>query len=441
MTIGIVLQLLVVAMAIWIGARTGGIGLGLWGAVGLLVLSACFGVVPTAPPVDVLLIVLAVITAASVLEAAGGTEVLVGIAERVIRAHPRQVTLVAPLTTWCFTFVAGTGHVVYPLLPVIYETAHRSRIRPERPMAVAAIASQQAITASPVSAATAAMIALFSEHGLSGWGLPQILIICVPSSLAGVVAAAVVSMFVGRDLEDDPDYQARLAAGLVMPPDGGPERPTATAAGRRAVGIFLAAVGLIILLGTLPGLRTPPGAAEAVPMPVAIELVMLSAAGVMLAVTGVTPEEVTRMATLRAGVVAVVAIFGLAWLGDSFVAHNKATILPAIARWTEAAPWTFGIGLFLTSVLLYSQAATTRALMPLGLSLGIAPAQLIALFPAVNGYFLIPATGSLIAAMTFDRSGTTRIGKYLVNHSFMMPGVVATVTAVATGMLLARLLF
>jgi anaerobic C4-dicarboxylate transporter DcuA len=441
MTIGIVLQLLVVAMAIWIGARTGGIGLGLWGAVGLLVLSACFGVVPTAPPVDVLLIVLAVITAASVLEAAGGTEVLVGIAERVIRAHPRQVTLVAPLTTWCFTFVAGTGHVVYPLLPVIYETAHRSRIRPERPMAVAAIASQQAITASPVSAATAAMIALFSEHGLSGWGLPQILIICVPSSLAGVVAAAVVSMFVGRDLEDDPDYQARLAAGLVMPPDGGPERPTATAAGRRAVGIFLAAVGLIILLGTLPGLRTPPGAAEAVPMPVAIELVMLSAAGVMLAVTGVTPEEVTRMATLRAGVVAVVAIFGLAWLGDSFVAHNKATILPAIARWTEAAPWTFGIGLFLTSVLLYSQAATTRALMPLGLSLGIAPAQLIALFPAVNGYFLIPATGSLIAAMTFDRSGTTRIGNYLVNHSFMIPGVVATVTAVATGMLLARILF
>ena len=441
MTIGIVLQLLVVAMAIWIGARTGGIGLGLWGAVGLLILSACFGVVPTAPPVDVLLIVLAVITAASVLEAAGGTEVLVGIAERVIRAHPRQVTLVAPLTTWCFTFVAGTGHVVYPLLPVIYETAHRSRIRPERPMAVAAIASQQAITASPVSAATAAMIALFSEHGLSGWGLPQILIICVPSSLAGVVAAAVVSMFVGRDLEDDPDYQARLAAGLVMPPDGGPERPTATAAGRRAVGIFLAAVGLIILLGTLPGLRTPPGAAEAVPMPVAIEIVMLSAAGVMLAVTGVKPEEVTRMATLRAGVVAVVAIFGLAWLGDSFVAHNKATILPAIARWTEAAPWTFGIGLFLTSVLLYSQAATTRALMPLGLSLGIAPAQLIALFPAVNGYFLIPATGSLIAAMTFDRSGTTRIGNYLVNHSFMIPGVVATVTAVATGMLLARILF
>ena len=437
MAIGIVLQFLVVATAIWIGARTGGIGLGLWGAVGLLVLSACFGVVPTAPPVDVLLIVLAVVTAASVLEAAGGTEVLVGVAERVIRAHPQQVTLVAPLTTWCFTFVAGTGHVVYPLLPVIYETAHRSGIRPERPMAVAAIASQQAITASPVSAATAAMIALFAEHGLTGWGLPQILLICVPSSLLGVVAAAVVSMFVGRDLEDDPDYQA----GLVAPPDGGPERPPATVAGRRAVGIFLAAVGLVVILGSFPWLRQPRGAGEPVPMPVAIEIVMLSAAAVMLAVTGVKPDDVTRTPTLRAGLVAVVAIFGLAWLGDSFVAHHKATILPAIARWTAAAPWTFGIGLFFTSVLLYSQAATTRALMPLGLSLGIAPPQLIALFPAVNGYFLIPATGSLIAAMTFDRSGTTRIGKYLVNHSFMMPGLVATVTAVATGMLLARILF
>ncbi|MEN9665186.1 MAG: hypothetical protein RLZZ326_1549 [Planctomycetota bacterium] len=441
MAIDIVLQFLVVALAIWIGARTGGIGLGLWGAVGLLVLSACFGVVPTAPPVDVLLIVLAVVTAASVLEAAGGTEVLVGVAERVIRAHPQQVTLVAPLTTWCFTFVAGTGHVVYPLLPVIYETAHRNGIRPERPMAVAAIASQQAITASPVSAATAAMIALFAEHGLAGWGLPQILLICVPSSLAGVVAAALVSMVVGRDLDDDPDYQARLGAGLVAPPDGGPNRPPETAAGRRAVGIFLTAVGLVVILGSFPWLRQPRGAGAPVPMPVAIEIVMLSAAAVMLAVTGVKPDDVTQTPTLRAGLVAVVAIFGLAWLGDSFVAHHKETILPAIARWTAAAPWTFGIGLFLTSVLLYSQAATTRALMPLGLSLGIAPPQLIALFPAVNGYFLIPATGSLIAAMTFDRSGTTRIGKYLVNHSFMIPGLVATVTAVATGMLLARILF
>ena len=308
-------------------------------------------------------------------------------------------------------------------------------------MAVAAIASQQAITASPVSAATAAMIALFAEQGQAGWGLPQILFICVPSSLLGVVAAAAVSMFVGRDLEDDPDYQARLAAGLVLPPDGGPDRPPATAAGRRAVGIFLAAVGLVVILGSFPSLRQPRGAGEPVPMPVAIEIVMLSAAAVMLAATGVKPDDVTRTPTLRAGLVAVVAIFGLAWLGDSFVAHHKATILPAIARWTAAAPWTFGIGLFLTSVLLYSQAATTRALMPLGLSLGIAPPQLIALFPAVNGYFLIPATGSLIAAMTFDRSGTTRIGKYLVNHSFMMPGLVATVTAVATGMLLGRILF
>jgi anaerobic C4-dicarboxylate transporter DcuA len=441
MTITVLLELVVVLASLWLGSRAGGIGLGLWGAVGLLVLAAGFGVVPTAPPVDVLLIVLAVVTAASVLEAAGGTEYLVGVAERVIRAHPRQVTIVAPLTTWCFTFVAGTGHVVYPLLPVIYETAHRRGIRPERPMAVAAIASQQAITASPVSAATAAMVALLADRGPTGWGLPQILMVCVPSSLVGVLAAAIVSMFLGRELADDPDYQARLAAGLVPPPEHGAERPPASAAGKQAVMIFLAAVGFVVLLGAFPALRQPRGAVDAVPMPVAIEIAMLSAAAVMLAVTGVKPDAVTQTPTMRAGLVALVAIFGLAWLGDSFVAHNKEALLPAIARWTGAAPWTFAIGLFLASVLLYSQAATTRALMPLGLTLGISPGELIALFPAVNGYFLIPATGSLIAAISFDRSGTTRIGRYLVNHSFMIPGLVATVTAVLTGLLLTRILF
>ena len=215
MTLSIILQFVVVLAAIWMGSRYSGVGLGLWGAVGLLVLAVAFGVAPTSPPIDVMLIILAVIMAASVMDAAGGIDFLVRIAERIIRANPKYVTIVAPLTTWSFTFVAGTGHIVYPLLPVIYETAHQSGIRPERPMAVATIASQQAITASPVAAATAAMIGLFSEKGLTQWGLPEILMICVPATLTGVVAAAIVSMFLGKDLKDDPEYQARLAAGDV----------------------------------------------------------------------------------------------------------------------------------------------------------------------------------------------------------------------------------
>ncbi|MBK6927824.1 MAG: anaerobic C4-dicarboxylate transporter [Comamonadaceae bacterium] len=441
MTFAIVLQFLVVLAAIWMGARSSGIGLGLWGAVGLLVLVAGFGINPTSPPIDVMLIILAVIMAASVMEAAGGIDFLVRIAERIIRANPKYVTIVAPLTTWTFTFVAGTGHIVYPLLPVIYETAHRSGIRPERPMAVATIASQQAITASPVAAATAAMIGLFAEKGMTQWGLPQILMVCVPATLTGVVAAAIVSMFVGKDLKDDPEYQARLAAGQIPAPQADTSRTPLKPGARLSAFIFLAGVALVVLFGFFPSLRQLPGAKSPLAMPIVIEILMMSVAAIMLLLTKVPVDEVPKTATLRAGVVAVIGIFGLAWLGDSFIAANKDVIVPAIGDWAKVAPWTFAFGLFLASVLLYSQAATTRALMPLGIALGIPPQFLIAMFPSVNGYFFIPTYGSLIAAINFDLSGTTKIGKYVLNHSFMIPGLVATSVAVFTGLAIARVIF
>lgn len=441
MTISIVLQFVVVLAAIWMGSRFSGVGLGLWGAVGLLVLVAGFGVAPTSPPVDVMLIILAVIMAASVMDAAGGIDFLVRIAERIIRANPKYVTIVAPLTTWSFTFVAGTGHIVYPLLPVIYETAHRSGIRPERPMAVATIASQQAITASPVAAATAAMIGLFAEKGISQWGLPEILMICVPSTLVGVVLAAIVSMFIGKDLKDDPEYQARLAAGKIPAPVEAAVRAALPASAKPSAYLFLVGVALVVLFGFFPQLRTLPGAKSALSMPIVIEIVMMAVAAIMLLITKVEVDAIPKTATLRAGVVAVIGIFGLAWLGDSFIAANKDVIVPAIGKWAEQAPWTFAFGLFFASVLLYSQAATTRAIMPLGIALGIPPQFLIAMFPSVNGYFFIPTYGSLIAAINFDLSGTTRIGKYVLNHSFMIPGLVATAGAVTTGLLLAKVMF
>jgi anaerobic C4-dicarboxylate transporter DcuA len=441
MTISIALQFVVVLAAIWMGARSSGVGLGLWGAVGLLILVVAFGVNPTSPPIDVMLIILAVIMAASVMDAAGGIDYLVRIAERIIRANPKYVTIVAPLTTWSFTFVAGTGHIVYPLLPVIYETAHQSGIRPERPMAVATIASQQAITASPVAAATAAMIGLFSEKGLTQWGLPQILMICVPATLIGVIVAAIISMFVGKDLKDDPEYQARLASGKIPPPKAAAVRPVLKPAAKLSAMLFLVGVAIVVLFGFFPALRQLPGAKGPLGMPIVIEIVMLSVAAVMLVATKVPVDEVPKTPTLRAGVVAVIGIFGLAWLGDSFIAANQAVIVPAISAITEAAPWTFTLGLFAASVLLYSQAATTRALMPLGLALGIPPQYLIGAFPSVNGYFFIPTYGSLIAAINFDLSGTTKIGKYIVNHSFMIPGLVATFVSVLTGLVLAKVLF
>jgi anaerobic C4-dicarboxylate transporter DcuA len=441
MTLAIALQFLVVLAAIWMGARSAGVGLGLWGAVGLLVLVIAFGVNPTSPPIDVMLIILAVIMAASVMEAAGGIDFLVRIAERIIRANPKYVTIVAPLTTWTFTFLAGTGHIVYPLLPVIYETAYRNGIRPERPMAVATIASQQAITASPVAAATAAMIGLFGQKGLNEWGLAQILMVCVPSTLTGVVAAAIVSLFIGKDLEVDPAYKARLKAGLIPAPQPDQEREPVKPTARLSAAIFLSGVALVVLFGFFPSLRTLPGTKAALAMPIVIEIVMMSIAALMLLLTKVVVDDVPKTATLRAGVVAVIGIFGLAWLGDSFIAANQNVIVPAIGAWAKEAPWTFAFGLFFASVLLYSQAATTRALMPLGMALGIPPQFLIAMFPSVNGYFFIPTYGSLIAAINFDLSGTTRIGKYVLNHSFMIPGIVATGVAVVTGLALARVLF
>jgi anaerobic C4-dicarboxylate transporter DcuA len=168
---------------------------------------------------------------------------------------------------------------------------------------------------------------------------------------------------------------------------------------------------------------------------------MLSVAAIMLLATKVDVNTVPKTPTLRAGVVAVIGIFGLAWLGDSFIAANKDVIVPAIEGMSRAAPWTFAFGLFFASVLLYSQAATTRALMPLGIALGIPPQFLIAMFPSVNGYFFIPTYGSLIAAINFDLSGTTKIGKYVINHSFMIPGLIATAVAVFVGLVLAKMMF
>jgi len=441
MSIQLILEFAVILVALGIGARVGGIGLGLWGGVGLLVL-AFLGAAPTAPPIDVMLIILAVIMAASVMEAAGGIDFLVSVAEKIIRKNPKQVTIVAPLVTWTFTFLAGTGHIVYPLLPVIYEVAHQNGIRPERPIAIATIASQQAITASPVAAATAAMIGLFSSNNLS-WGLPQILMICVPSTLCGVIVAALVQMRVGKELKDDPEYQARLAAGEVQPAQAKSETLKLPPTAKKSALIFLAGAGFVVALGLFPNLRTLRGGEkpEVIAMPVAIEMVMLAVAAVLLLVTCIKTDVVTKTQTCRAGITAVVGIFGLAWMGDTFIDSNREVIVGGLGNMAKAAPWTFSIGLFLASVLLYSQAATARALMPLGLSLGIHPQFLIGMFPAVNGYFLIPNYGTIIAAMNFDRSGTTRIGKYVINHSFLIPGLISTSVAVFTGLVIAKVFF
>lgn len=429
------LQLLFVLLAIIVGARVGGIGLGVFGGLGLAVLTFVFGLEPTTPPIDVMLMIVAVIAAAGCMQAAGGLDLMVKWAEKILRRHPQRITLLSPLVTYLFTFFAGTGHVAYSVLPVIAEVARETGIRPERPMGIAVIASQQAITASPISAATVALLSMLAGYDIT---LFDILKISIPCTLVGVLVGALYSMRVGKELKDDPVYQARLKSGELS----GANYCTAEVANPgkalTSVLLFLGATVGIVLFGSIDSLRPSFQTSEGVvvmQMAHIIEVLMLSVAALILLLTGTSGMKAAKSSIFNAGMQAVVAIFGIAWMGDTFISGNIAVIKENIFGLVTDMPWLFGIALFVMSILLFSQAATIRALLPLGMALGISPYMLIALFPAVNGYFFIPNYPTVVAAINFDTTGTTRIGKYVLNHSFMMPGLISTIVAVGLGIL------
>lgn len=429
------LQLLFVLLAIIVGARVGGIGLGVFGGLGLAVLTFVFGLEPTTPPIDVMLMIVAVIAAAGCMQAAGGLDLMVKWAEKILRRHPQRITLLSPLVTYLFTFFAGTGHVAYSVLPVIAEVARETGIRPERPMGIAVIASQQAITASPISAATVALLSMLAGYDIT---LFDILKISIPCTLVGVLAGAIYSMRVGKELKDDPVYQARLKSGELS----GANYCTAEVANPgkalTSVLLFLGATVGIVLFGSIDSLRPSFQTSEGVvvmQMAHIIEVLMLSVAALILLLTGTSGMKAAKSSVFNAGMQAVVAIFGIAWMGDTFISSNIAVIKENIFGLVTDMPWLFGIALFVMSILLFSQAATIRALLPLGMALGISPYMLIALFPAVSGYFFIPNYPTVVAAINFDTTGTTRIGKYVLNHSFMMPGLISTIVAVGLGIL------
>ena len=435
-----VLQLLFVLTAIIIGARLGGIGLGVMGGVGLGILTFVFGLQPTAPPIDVMLMIAAVISAASCMQAAGGLDYMVKLAEKLLRKNPSQVTILSPIVTYLFTFVAGTGHVAYSVLPVIAEVATETKIRPERPLGIAVIASQQAITASPISAATVALLGLLAGFDIT---LFDILKITIPATILGVLVGALCSMRVGKELIDDPEYQKRMTEGYF---DGKKVKIDDVTNKRHAmisVLIFILATAFIVLFGSFEGMRPSfliDGKTVSLGMSAIIEIVMLSAAALILLLTRTDGMKATQGSVFPAGMQAVIAIFGIAWMGDTFLQGNMLQLTQSIEGVVRQMPWLFGIALFAMSILLYSQAATVRALMPLGIALGISPMILVALFPAVNGYFFIPNYPTVVAAINFDRTGTTRIGKYVLNHSFMLPGLVSTGVAIGLGLLFIRIL-
>ena len=391
-----------------------------------------------------MLIIVAVITAAATLQAAGGLDYLVKVAEKILRKNPAMITFLAPVVCYFFTLFSGTGHIAYSLLPIISEIATDSKVRPERPLSISVIASQQAITASPISAATAALLSaeLLGDKGVT---LGNILMVCIPATLVGVIVGAIAVSFMGVPLEKDSEYLRRLREG-VLDAEGKSEEALSPQAAKRAktsVIIFLIGVLSIVLFGSIDSLRptfTVNGQLIKLGMTQVIEIVMMSTAGLMLIFAKADINKAVKGSVFIAGMQAVIAIFGIAWMGDTFFAGNIEFFKTHIEQIVTQYPFLFSVALFVMSVLLFSQAATVRTLYPLGIALGIHPMAMVAMFPAVNGYFFIPNYPTVVAAINFDRTGTTRIGKYVLNHSFQLPGFVATIVAIAVGYLIIMLM-
>jgi len=443
----ILLQLAIVLALIFIGARVGSIGLGIYGMVGVFILVFVFGLKPGNIPIDVMLIIVSVITAAAALQAAGGLDYLVGKAAQFLRKHPENITYYGPLTTWLFCLVAGTAHTSYTLLPIISEIATNQKIRPERPLSVATIAASLGITGSPVSAATAAII---STDLLGGKGieLKDIMLVCIPASLIAILVASFVQNRVGKELIDDPEYQKRVKDGVINPEkdaellDTMIKNPSKRA--KYSVIAFLVGVFLVVLFGSVPSLRPSfevNGEMVTMSMPQTIEIIMMAMAAVILLVGKAEVSDAVKGNVFGAGMNAMVSIFGIAWMGDTFFNGNMEFFKSHIADIVTQYPFLFAVALFFMSIMLFSQAATVRTLYPLGIGLGISPLALVAMFPAVNGYFFIPNYPTEVAAINFDRTGTTRIGKYVLNHSFQLAGFITTFVSIGIGYLIITFLY
>ena len=434
------IQFAVVLLCILIGAQVGGIGLGVFGGIGLAVMAFGFQIQPTSPPIDVMLMIMAVVSAAAAMQAAGGLDYLVRVATRVLHRNPRYITFIAPAVTYAFTVVAGTGHVAYSVLPVIAEVSRRNGIRPERPLSMAVIASQFAIVASPVAAAVVSVVHYLEPQHIS---LIDVLKVTVPSTILGIGLACVFVNRMGKELADDPSYQqllkdpeyVKLNAVDAVTEDA-PLKPTA----KTSVRIFLAAALLVVLMGAVKGLR-PVFGGEHMGMAHTIEIVMLSAAALIILICKPDGNEITQGSVFHAGMRAVIAVFGVAWMGDTLMQAHLPELKAAVSSLVETAPWIFAFSLFVLSVLVNSQGATVTTLFPVGIALGVPAPILIGTLVAVNGYFFIPNYGPIIASIDFDTTGTTRIGRYIFNHSFMLPGLLSMAFSLALGLLFAQMFF
>ena len=438
------LQLAILLSCIVIGARLGGIALGTVSGIGLAFFMVVLGMPPGNPPAVVLGMILAVITALSMMEAAGGMDFLVLTAEKMLRKNPRRITVLAPLITYLLIFAAGTQHVIYSLLPVIAEVSTKAGVRPERALSMSVIAAQHGLVASPVSAATVALLAALVTLGAS---LGQILMVTIPATLFGVTMGILSVAWKGKELADDPEAQQRLAEATAADAQHTTMDETARKRGMGSCAVFLGGVAVVVLFGLFPALRPSyqtlvdgVSVSTSVDMGRVIMIVMLAAAGLITLLFKASPAVAVQGKLMRGGLVAIISILGVSWLGSSFFTANEETIVGTISAFIGNYPWVFALGLFVLSILLFSQAATIVILGPVGVALGMPLHLLIGVYPAVNGNFFLPTYGTVLAAVSFDQTGTTKIGKYLLNHSFMIPGLVTTASATCAGLALAAVL-
>lgn len=429
------LELAILLLCIVLGARLGGIGLGATGGIGLVILVFGLGLPPGSPPSMVLGMIIAVITALAAMQAAGGLDYLVSLASKVMSKKPQYITFIAPFVTYLLTFASGTQHVIYALMPVIVEVSAKADIRPERPLSMSVIASQSGLIASPISAASVAMVGALASMQVS---LVNIMMVIIPSTILGVVVGILSVAWRGRKLSEDPDYIARVKDGqvatkVVMPElEGKPLRNA-----RGSLFTFLIAIVIIVLLGIFPELSPN----DQVEIGQAIMIVMIAASGLIMLFFGAKPDDTVKNSIMKGGIVAVISILGVSWMGSSFFEGNRPEIVTGISHVIGQAPWVLALGMFVLSVLLISQAATVVTLVPVAIALGLPAAAIVGVFPAVNGSFFLPTYGTILAAVSFDHTGSTKIGKYLLNHSFMVPGLVTVAASTIIALILAQLIF
>jgi anaerobic C4-dicarboxylate transporter DcuB len=427
------IHMLLLLAVIFVGIRHGGIAFGLLGGLGVSVLAFVFGIAPGTPPVSVMLIILAVVAASATLEATGGLKLLVTFAEKLLRKHPEHIVFLGPLCTYSLTVLVGTGHSVYPLLPVIYDVSYKKGIRPERPLAMATVASQMGITASPIAAAAAVVLATAVDNNLD-INLIDVLMVTIPATLTGLLVACTWSLTRGKDLDKDEQFQARLTdeefrEALTDPTTDAEQTPQAKSTAKKGLIVFLLGILAVIMVAMFSKQVLPDG----VKMSVAIQFMMLSVGGLILLATNISPKKIVTSNVFTAGMTAVIIIFGIAWMSDTIIEHHKTFLVSAVSDIVSVYPWTFAIAMFVSSIFLKSQAAVLTIMLPLGFSLGIPAPVLIGVLPACYAYFFFPFYPSDLAAISFDRTGTTHIGKYVLNHSFIIPGFIGVGTATVVG--------